>query len=64
MCRREPNGGGINGGGRFIKFHVAATTVVASNRCTNVFVLTNSATPIYATPIYATPIWLLPNVFS
>ena len=36
--RREPNGGGINGGGRCIKCHVAATTCVASHRCTSTFV--------------------------
>ena len=33
--RREPNGGDINGGGRCIKVHVAATTLVASHPCTN-----------------------------
>ena len=26
LSRREPNGGGIDWGGRFMKFHVAATT--------------------------------------
>ena len=33
--RREPNGDGINGRGRFIQFHVAATTFFASYRCTD-----------------------------
>ena len=28
--RREPNGGGVNGGGRFIQFHVAATKSLAT----------------------------------
>ena len=30
-----PHGGGINGGGRFINCHVAATALVASHRCAN-----------------------------
>ena len=50
--RREPNEGGINGCGRFINVHVAAATFVAGHRCTNAFLLPNSATPIYATPIW------------
>ena len=45
--RREPNGGGIHGAGRFLKCHVAATTFVARHRCTNTLSLPNSATPVW-----------------
>ena len=30
IYRREPNGGGINGGGRFIQLHVAAAKSLAT----------------------------------
>ena len=37
VIRREPSGGGMNGGDRFIDFHAAATTSFAGHRCTDTF---------------------------
>ena len=55
FARREPNGGGINGGGRISQTNVfvhrwLATRVVAATCC-----LYKTATPIYATPIWFPP---------